>query len=88
MHHAGQIEGTPGNFFLVDQIELVLANLFQAKLLGRFAELAAELIDVVGVGIDRACGQVSQLHVFGHAADEGIESLLVGCHGMVPRIES
>lgn len=38
----------------VDKIELILANLVESELLGRFAEVAAEFINVIGVGIDGA----------------------------------
>ena len=37
-------------------------------------------IDVVGVRIDRALGQVPQLHVFGHALDIRVESFLIRRH--------
>ena len=80
MHHAGQIEGTPRDFLLVDQIKLVLTNFFRAELVGRLAEVLAELVDVVGVRIDCALGEVPQLHVFGHALDIRVESSLVRRH--------
>jgi hypothetical protein len=75
------VEGTPRDFFLVDQIELILANLLESELLGRFVEELAELIDVVRVGIDGAWGQVAQLHILGHASDVRIESSVVRGHG-------
>ena len=80
MHHAGQIEGTPGGFLVVDEVELVLADFFQAEFLGRFAEEVTELVDVVGVGIDGPWRQVSYLHILGHAADVRIESSIEGSH--------
>jgi hypothetical protein len=64
----------------VDQIKLVLPDFFGAEFVGRFAEVLAELIDVKGVGIDRALGEVPQLHVFGHALNRGVESFLVRRH--------
>jgi len=75
------VEGTPRSLFFIDEIELILANLFEAELLGGFAEEAAEFIDVVGVGIDGAWREISQLHVLDHTGDVGIESSVVGCHG-------
>jgi len=63
------------------EIKLELADFFGTQLVGRLAEVTAELVDVIRVGIDRGGGQVPQLHVFGHALDERIESSLVRRHG-------
>ena len=51
-------EGTPRSLFLVDQIELILANFVGAELLGGLAKKLTELVDVEGVRIDGGWGQV------------------------------
>ena len=61
--------------------ELILANLFRSQLIGRLAKELAELVDVIGVGVDGTVGEVSQLHIFGHALDVRVESSLVRRHG-------
>jgi hypothetical protein len=38
------IKGTPGNFLLLNQIELEFADFIGAQLVGRFAEVMAELV--------------------------------------------
>ena len=47
---------------------------------GDMSEELAELVDMVGVGIDGGCGQIPQLHVLGHTADVRIESSIDWCH--------
>ncbi len=74
---AGQVEGTPRDFLFVDQIQLVLVNLFRPQLAGRFAEELAELVDVIRIGVDGGVRQVSQLHIADHTLDEGVHSFLV-----------
>jgi hypothetical protein len=65
----------------MNEMKLELADLFGAQLVGRLAEVTAELVDMIRVGIDRGGSEVSQLHVFCHALDERVESSLVRCHG-------
>ena len=65
----------------MDEKKLVLADLFRAEMVRRFSEMPAELVDVIGVRIDGTVGKVPQLHVFGHALNERIESSLVRRHG-------
>jgi hypothetical protein len=64
----------------MDQIKLEFADLFGAQLVGRLAKVAAELVHVVRVSIDRGGSQIPQLHVFGHALDERVESSSVRRH--------
>ena len=65
----------------MDEKKLVLADLFRAEMVRRFTEVLTEFVDVIRVGIDRGGSEVSQLHVFGHALNERIESFLVRRHG-------
>ena len=46
------VEAAPGGFLFVDHVELEFSDLFGTELIGRFAEVLAELVDVEGVGID------------------------------------
>jgi hypothetical protein len=85
VHHAGQIEGTPRDFLFVDQIQLVLANLFRSELVGRFAKELAKLVDMIRIRVDGGVGHVSQLHITDHALDVGVHSFLVGRHGIFSR---
>jgi hypothetical protein len=69
------------NLLLIDQKQLILANLFRSELVGRLAKVMAKLVDVIRVGVNGGVGQVPQLHITDHALDEGVHSFLVGCHG-------
>ena len=77
----GLIEGTPGRFFLVDQVNLVLADLIEPQFFGHLAKVGAEFIDMPGVGVDGAGGEIANLHVFCHAVDVGVTAAIIGCHG-------
>ena len=76
----GLVEGTPGNLLFIDQIELIITNVLQSQLVGRLAEVGAELIDVIGVGVDGAVGEVADAHIFGHALDVGVAASCKGSH--------
>jgi hypothetical protein len=46
------VEGTPRGLFLLDEVKLILADLFGAQMLGLLPEVLAELADVVRVGVN------------------------------------
>ena len=74
------VEGTPGNFLFIDQIKLIIANLLQSQPVGRLTEESAELIDMIGVGVDGAAGEVADAHIFGHALDVSVAASCQGSH--------
>jgi hypothetical protein len=68
------IELAPRRIVDLNQPQLELANLFGAQTgtdarrwSRQFAEVTRESLDVIGIGIDGANGQISHQHVFGHA---------------------
>lgn len=68
----------------MNQIELILADFFRSELIGLFAEVLTELINMPGVGIDGAGREVADCHVFGHALDERMEWFAIGSHAVSP----
>ena len=64
---------------LIDQVELVFANFFQAQMFGAGLIESCQTGDVMQVGSLRFAAEIAQLHVFDHA-------LTKRCHAMAPWI--
>jgi regulator of extracellular matrix RemA (YlzA/DUF370 family) len=57
----------PGELLLLDHVELVSPDLFGAELIGRLAEEARELGDVIDVAVDRRLRVVANAQVIDHS---------------------
>jgi hypothetical protein len=73
VHHAGQIEATPAHFSL-QEVELILANLFDPDLFRGPPEVFGELSHVADVALDRVGGAVAESQIFDEAFSQR-------CHG-------
>jgi len=61
------VKVTPGDVTLLNQIYLILTNLFRPQQFGRLAEMPGEVGDAGDVGVNGAQRPVAQSQVVGHA---------------------
>ena len=77
----GLVEGTPTDFLILHEMDLILPDLFGSEIFCGFIEVAEELLDLVGVGIDGTLGHVTDEHILGHTfGGIGEVTLLIGGH--------
>ena len=66
----------------LDQVQLVLADLFGTEYIERFPEVFGEAFDMVGIRVDGAWREVADAHITRHPQrDRGENSFLIRCHG-------
>src|SRR5215467_28638 len=63
-----------GQLLFVSEVDLVRTNFLGSQLLWGFAEVPCKQGDLLQIGSLRIQGEISHLHVFGHALPKG-------CHG-------
>src|SRR5437016_11146291 len=77
-------DGGPGNLFLLDQKELISADLLRTQVLGGGPEMLGEIGDTVQIRAHGMRRVVAELQIFQHALTQGGHARAYGPHEQTP----